>query len=113
MEEASMHLLHRIYQGERDRDRMAALVRVRSTDNLHVVDLPYRLSSWAFDAPENCALWEDRSGDMLAWAVLQSPFWAIDYAIHPAAPATMHQDVLAWADQRARAVQGTPFGRPM
>jgi mycothiol synthase len=112
MQEISMHLIHRIYQGERDLASMAALVRLQPADNLHVVDLPYRLSSWAFEAAENCALWENRAGELLAWAVLQSPFWAIDYAIHPAAPATMHQRILAWADQRARAIQGTPFGRP-
>ncbi len=81
--------------------------------NFHNVDLPYRFSSWAFDSGDNVGLWEDEQGELPAWGVLQTPFWAIDYAFHPAAPATIHQQVLAWADTQARQQRNTAYGRPM
>jgi ribosomal protein S18 acetylase RimI-like enzyme len=92
----------RAYQGEPDKLQMAALVHAEPAANVHVVDLPYRLSSWAFDDPENVRLWEDDRGELLAWAALQFPFWTIDYAYHPNAPAAIHQEILTWADARAR-----------
>lgn len=108
-----MNLIQQNYQGLRDQERMLALVRAHPQDNFHIIDLPYRFSSWAFDNPANVGLWEDDQGELLAWAVLQTPFWAIDYAYHPAAPATMDAQILAWADQRAQANLGSTFGRPM
>jgi mycothiol synthase len=92
---------------------MLAVVQAQPGDHLHLIDLPYRLCSWAFDERANCSLWQDASGQVLAWAVLQSPFWSIDYAIHPAAPAAVLQEVLSWADHRAEASRNTPFARPM
>jgi mycothiol synthase len=106
-------MTQRAYQGDSDRQRMAALVHVDSAAHPHVVDLPYRLSSSAFDDPGNICLWEDDRGELLAWAVLQLPFWTIDYAYHPSAPATMHAQILAWADARARLPDGAGPGRPM
>ncbi len=91
---------------------MAAVVEAQPDGHLHRVDLPYRLCSWAFDDPANAALWEDAAGMVRAWAVLQTPFWSIDYALDPAAPTDTLQALLAWADRRARAVAGTPFARP-
>jgi uncharacterized protein YfaA (DUF2138 family) len=49
---------------------MEALTREFHAENLHVVDLPYRLSSWALDDPENVRLWTDAEGRLLAWIVL-------------------------------------------
>jgi len=77
--------------------------------HLHVVDLPYRLSSWALDDSENVRLWLDGE-ELVAWAVLQSPFWAMDYACH-ADYQTLFKEILAWADGRAQAVVGTPYER--
>ncbi len=106
-------MLHRrMFRGPEDRAQMLDLVRAWPDGQLHVVDLPYRLCSWAFDAPENCALWENVGGRVLAWAALQPPFWSIDYAIHPDAPSDMLGAVLEWADRRAQKALGTPFGRP-
>jgi ribosomal protein S18 acetylase RimI-like enzyme len=107
-----MQLIPRIYQDSRDQQRMMALVRAQPQDHLHNIDLPYRFSSWAFDASDNIRLWEDQHGDLLAWAVLQTPFWAIDYAYHPAAPDTIHSQILAWADAQARQQHNTAYGRP-
>jgi ribosomal protein S18 acetylase RimI-like enzyme len=108
-----MPLLQRTFHGRGDDwAQMKAVVDARPTEHLHVVDLPYRSCSWAFDLPENCSLWEDASGRVAAWAVFQSPFWSIDYAVHPLAPPNTLLTILAWADQRAREIQGTPFARP-
>ncbi|MCE7984771.1 MAG: GNAT family N-acetyltransferase [Caldilinea sp. CFX5] len=108
-----MQLLQRTYQGVHDQERMMALVRAHPQENFHLIDLPYRFSSWAFDNPDNVALWEDEQGELLAWAVLQTPFWTIDYAYHPTVPAATHPQILAWADQQARANVSSAFGRPI
>ena len=108
-----MQLIQQTYQGVRDQERMMALVRTHPQDNFHIIDLPYRFSSWAFDNLDNVGLWEDEGGELLAWAVLQTPFWAIDYAYHPAAPATIQAQILAWVDQRAHQLAGSNFGRPI
>lgn len=89
---------------------MAALVHAHPGDNLHVVDLPYRLCSWAFDAAENVGLCRDADGALQAWAALQTPFWTIDFACQPEAEAGLLGPLLAWADQRARACVNTPQG---
>ena len=89
-----------------------ALAHACPTDNLHVVDLPYRLSSWALDDPDNVGLWANAEGQLLAWAVVQTPFWTIDYAYHPDADRNLHQQILAWADRRACRLLGTLSGHP-
>lgn len=91
---------------------MIALARQSPADNLHVIDLPYRLSSWSLDDPENVALWFDEKDELMGWAVLQTPFWTIDYICHPSAESNLHAEILAWADGRARATLHTPLGHP-
>src|SRR5262245_41016200 len=91
---------------------MSVLSRAFPSDNLHVVDLPYRFSSWAFDEPANARLWFDADGQLVAWACLQTPFWSFDYALHPAAEPGLHRDLLAWADDRARQIVDAPSSRP-
>ena len=108
-----MKTSQREFSGEADKQEMAALVHAFPTGNLHVVDLPYRLSSWAFDDPENVGLWVNAEGRLLAWAVMQTPFGTIDYTCHPNADQSLHQQILAWADSRAREVRGTLSGHPM
>src|SRR5436853_7892166 len=103
----------RPYAGPIDLRRMAGLVRAFPAGHHHVVDLPYRLSSWAFDYPQNVGLWEDGAGNLLAWAVLQSPFWTLDYAFHPdTRDYGMGPQILTWAIKRAGELVGTPGGRP-
>lgn len=103
-------IIRRAFSGEADLRAMAALVHHFPADNLHVADLPYRFSSWAFDYPDNVGLWVDGDGQMLAWAVMQTPWWAIDYACHARAGQDLHQEILAWTDERARQILGTPSG---
>ncbi len=57
--------------------------------------------------------WTAPAGELEAWACLQTPFWSVDFAVHPDASTSVAADVLAWVDERARAVAGTHLGRPM
>lgn len=108
-----MNVVQRAYRGEQDQSLMSALAHADASANLHVCDLPYRFSSWAFDDPNNVGLWVNEADQLVAWAVLQTPFWAVDYALRADAPPQVHQQVLAWAEERARAVRGTVYARPM
>lgn len=107
-----MKLFQQPFLGEVDKRRMSVLARELAVVNLHVFDLPYRLSSWALDDPNNVALWFDEYQQLVGWAVLQAPFWTIDYVFHPTVEAQLHPEILAWADRRAHAALGTPFARP-
>ena len=102
----------RLYAGDADNKRMAALARAFPREQIHLIDLPYRLSSWAFDHPRNVGLWEDSAGRLLGWAVLQAPFWALDYAFQPAMP-DLHARILSWASTRSREIMDEPGGRPI
>jgi mycothiol synthase len=112
MRQMVMSIGQREFYGETDIQAMIGLARVSPADNLHVVDLPYRVSSWALDDPDNVGLWVNAEGQLLAWAVMQTPFWAIDYACQPDAEPKLHCQVLAWADRRARQIVDTPSGHP-
>jgi len=99
-------------QSETDRVWMLELAQTYRADHLHVMDLAYRFSSWALDDPENTRLWLDDRGQFVAWAILQTPFWAIDYVCPPHST-ELHRQILAWAVERAHAVQSTIYGRPL
>ena len=107
-----MKIGQREFSGETDKQAMIALAQAFPNDDLHVVDLPYRLSSWALDYPDNIGLWVNADCQILAWAVMQTPFWTIDYAYHPDVDTSLHRQLLAWADHRARQILDTPSGRP-
>jgi ribosomal protein S18 acetylase RimI-like enzyme len=112
MPEVIMKIRQREFCGQTDEQAMLALAQASPTENLHVVDLPYRLSSWALDDPDNVALWVNEAGQLQAWAVMQTPFWTIDYVYHPNAGTALHRQVLAWADARVRQILDTPSGHP-
>lgn len=107
-----MQTHQRPFRGSADIQEMIALAQAFPDDSLHVVDLPYRFSSWAFDFPENVGLWIDARGELVGWAVLQPPFWTIDYAFHRDAGASIHRQILGWADERAHQILDTAAGRP-
>jgi hypothetical protein len=65
-----MPLHQRPFAGAADRPAMAALVAAFPEQNLHVVDLPYRLCSWALDEPGNVSLWLNEQGELRAWALV-------------------------------------------
>lgn len=106
-----MKMSLRAFAGGEDIAAMIALAVAFPDGNLHVVDLPYRLASWALDDPANVALWVDERGRLAAWAVVQSPFWAIDIVTRPDAETDLFPCALEWADARGRAARGTPHER--
>ena len=107
-----MQAKQREFCGCSDVQAMGALARAFRSDNLHVIDLPYRFSSWAMDEPANVGLWEDAEGQLVAWAIMQVPFGTIDYACHPHAGPELHRRILDWADRRAQETLGTLNGHP-
>jgi mycothiol synthase len=108
----SVNIAQRSFSDASDKLMMSALVHRFPTEYLHIADLPYRFSSWAFDDPANISLWFDDALRLVAWAVLQTPFWALDFAYDPSAELHLHRHILAWADRRAREIRDTPGGRP-
>ncbi len=107
-----MKYIQRAFSGPGDLVHFTHLVHQYPSEHLHVIDLPYRLASWAFDDPANAALWYDDQDMLAAWAVLQPPFWTFDIACRPAAVEVLYPQVLAWAISRAKAVIDTPAGHP-
>jgi ribosomal protein S18 acetylase RimI-like enzyme len=107
-----MEITERNFCGGSDLPSMAELVHQFPDENIHVVDLPYRLCSWSFDYPENIRLWTNEHGQLLAWAILQVPFWKIDYAYQPAFRNILHLQILKWADSQAGKILGTASGHP-
>lgn len=107
-----MAIVQRSFSNESDKYLMSALADKFPAGNLHVTDLPYRLSSWAFDNPDNIGLWFNEKQELVAWSVLQTPFWEIDYVCHPTVELNLHPEILAWADRCAKATINTPNGHP-
>jgi ribosomal protein S18 acetylase RimI-like enzyme len=85
--------------GARDLARMDELAVSALGDAVHVVDLPWRLASPSARVPERTRLWEDASGELVAWAVLQFPAWhCLDYVVRPdLRTIAFEADMLAWA----------------
>jgi ribosomal protein S18 acetylase RimI-like enzyme len=92
--------------------QMVSLVNKFPSGYLHVTDLPYRFSSWALDELENVGLWFNEDRGLVGWAILQTPFWEIDYFCHPDFELNLHGEILAWAEQRAIASIDTRYGHP-
>jgi ribosomal protein S18 acetylase RimI-like enzyme len=91
---------------------MAALTRQYAKDYLHITDLPYRFSSWALDEPENTRLWFDENQELVAWAVMQTPFWTVDYGINAKLTGSLLPEVFSWADKRAQTSLHSAYGHP-
>lgn len=107
-----MPITSRDYAGLADQAAMRSLVLGAPRANIHVVDLPYRLSSWALDDPRNARLWFD-GGRLVGWAVLQAPFWAVDLGrADDLFSPDLFSRMLQWSANRAEAVRGTLFERP-
>lgn len=94
-----MTIIPQPYRGESDLVRMSELVFAHPDQNLHVVDLDYRLASWAVTDPQNVALWENERGELVGWAVCQRPFSALDYALRPDFP-DVEDAILLWGQTR-------------
>ena len=103
----------RPYRGDADKILMLETAHHAGPTATHVVDLPYRLSSWSLDDPENVGLWEDETGKLAAWATFQFPMWFVDVAfdVRYDSPELQSQ-VLAWVDEKAAGWAVTSKARP-
>jgi mycothiol synthase len=78
--------------------RIRELVYAYPGENLHVADLPYRLCAPSAQGPENVRLFEDASGHLLAFGIVQAAWGTLDYFIRPAARGKGIEDALmTWA----------------
>jgi ribosomal protein S18 acetylase RimI-like enzyme len=84
-----------------DLQRVSTLVRAFPHEQLHVVDLPYRLASWALEDGRNARLWYDAAGGLLAFAIIQRPWQALDFFVHPGAREIgIEPAMMVWAAER-------------
>lgn len=100
----------RKYSGDEDLLAMTKLAQACPGSNIHLADLPYRLSSWAVDEPENGRLWMDEQGRLAGWAVLQTPFWTVDLVLGGENEVDLFRLALDWADKRAGQVVDSEYG---
>lgn len=105
-----MQIIRSPFTGSADFPAMQNLARTWRTSHLHTTDLPWRLNSWALDDPGNAALWRTDAGELVAWATLQTPFWTLDEVLHAEYAAELLPELLAWADERIRAIANTEYG---
>ena len=107
-------MIERSYQGIKDQSLMLDLVHRNPAENLHVVDLPYRLSSWALSEPENIRLWFDDTGNLRALGCITTPF--LDQLTMPSTRLRTANYIAGFwtgAVGRAYELHGNPdFGRP-
>lgn len=78
----------------------------------HTADMPYRLCSPAAQDPANSRLWQDESGALLGFGVIQLPFSTLDWAVRPGSE-HIHQAIIAWGAERLEEVarqRGEGFG---
>jgi hypothetical protein len=99
------------FAGNADLRAITGLVEALPEQNLHVVDLPYRLCWWGLDELGNVGLWFNAEDERRAWVVMQTPFWCVDIVLHPDEQG-LYSRLLAWAEQRAAALVNGPYSRP-
>ncbi|GJM41807.1 MAG: hypothetical protein DHS20C20_20890 [Ardenticatenaceae bacterium] len=103
----------RPYQSWQDLQAIADLAYVSGPNFLHVIDLPYRLASWTVDKPKNFRFWYDTANKLVAVAILQEAFLALEYMIHPAADRSiLEPEIVRWGWLRGQEVaneQATTF----
>lgn len=108
-----MLFVPRIFNPATDLVPALALADQSSVGIPHLADWPYRFTSWGLDAPQNAQVWLDGNADIVGWAVMQTPFWAIDCIVHPNVVPALYPIMLDWAKQRAIEMQRQDSGRPM
>jgi len=96
-----MTISQRPLAGAQDFQRISDLVQAFPAENTHVVDLPYRLSTPSARDEKNLRLWEDKQGKLLGFAITQTPWLTLDYALHPVAREQgLEERILAWGLER-------------
>lgn len=97
--------IQRPFLGPTDFPAIMALAAQAPVEQCSVTALPYQLSSWAFDTPDNVGLWTDENGRLVGFAVLQAPFANLQYALHPSVThAALEAALFTWVSQRAQQI---------
>jgi ribosomal protein S18 acetylase RimI-like enzyme len=92
----------RPWQSDEDTSAIYALAALLPDEAIASAALPYQLSSWALDDPNNLMLWTTPDGALMAFALFQVPFATLCYGIHPdAEQATLEDAILVWSKERA------------
>lgn len=108
-----MSIQQRAYRGQEDWPSFCSIVYAFPENNFHVIDFPYRLCSFSLEDERNVAIWEDDSGNVVAFAIWQVPFAVLDYSFHPALKEQdIERRILTWAMERFRQV-AQDVGRPL
>ena len=70
--------------------------------HVHCVDMPHRLTTTWQDQGCEMGIWE-QDGELLAWALLQSSWWNLDYPLYPSQwDSLLERDVLAWGQEQIK-----------
>jgi ribosomal protein S18 acetylase RimI-like enzyme len=97
--------LYRPWQRTEDSRAVHELAALLPDEAISAAALPYHLSSWACDDPENLALWTTPDGALMAFALFQLPFGSVHFAIHPRADRSVLEDaIFVWSKERAAAL---------
>lgn len=92
-------------QDDFDYQRVLDFIHAHPADQPHVLDQPYRLTSYSVEDPRNYAGWVDGQGRLRAFGLMQEPFAELDWAVHPDLAGTALPDaVLRWGLARAQAL---------
>ncbi len=96
-----MMITRHAFRGETDLPRISAIIENMPLSCVHVIDLPWRLSSPAINESHDAVLWEDEHGQVLAFAAWQYYWATLDFFIMPGPEAqSIEVDLFAWADER-------------
>ena len=92
----------RPWQSAEDTNAIYALAALLPEEAIAAAALPYQLSSWAMDDPNNLLLWTTPDGELMAFALFQVPFAALYYGIHPSVDkVALEDEIFAWSKERA------------
>src|SRR5829696_7446815 len=104
---------YRPWQRAEDTHAIYAMAAHLPDEAIAAAALPYQLSSWALDDPNNLALWTSPDSALMAFALFQVPFGGLYYAIHPDAEGVvLEATIFAWSKERAAALAKT-CGKPI
>lgn len=68
--------------------------------HIHIVDMPYRLTSTWQDRGCELRIWK-KGDEIVAWAVFQPPWWNLDYAIQPSERgSSLEKELVEWGKKQ-------------
>lgn len=82
-------------------DRIANFIYANPQGFSNLVDLPYRLSSWSLESPDNVRVWENEHGEIEAVGMIQMPWFSLDYACPSE---QLLPQIFEWGVQRGEAI---------